>query len=186
MDNEDFIHNVFTTDHLWKPSRFSDDPASYESSLFLPIQLDGGSRRVSVFTRRELSNPQQCPQSISTTHMGPRKPSIANCSFQILRHLSSDGYLSQTALIYRRSRSRQTRRKQRMSFGRLPWSWAQYTRTWYSSLGKPLRILSTINSTRLTYRNLDPRVSMQRSAGYRVDTLTSERLSRAIYFLTPF
>lgn len=41
MDGDDSIEDVFTSNNLWKASSFTDDPATYESSLFAPLQLDG-------------------------------------------------------------------------------------------------------------------------------------------------
>ncbi|KAF1968505.1 hypothetical protein BU23DRAFT_479911 [Bimuria novae-zelandiae CBS 107.79] len=39
MDDE-AVHDVFSTNRLWKSSALLEDPATYESSLFAPIQLD--------------------------------------------------------------------------------------------------------------------------------------------------
>lgn len=44
MEDDTSIHDVFTTEHLWKPSEFFKDPTTYESQLFAPLQLDGTSR----------------------------------------------------------------------------------------------------------------------------------------------
>lgn len=64
MDDDDGIADAFTSDHLWTPSSFTDDPSSYESSLFVPLQLDGKPCRVLV----RKSNRVQCRQSSSTIH----------------------------------------------------------------------------------------------------------------------
>ncbi|PSN71555.1 hypothetical protein BS50DRAFT_518713 [Corynespora cassiicola Philippines] len=40
MDDDDFIHDPFTSNHLWRPSGFFEDPSEYDSSLFKPVQLD--------------------------------------------------------------------------------------------------------------------------------------------------
>ncbi|CBX99239.1 hypothetical protein IAQ61_000646 [Plenodomus lingam] len=46
MLSADEVDNVFTTDHLWKPSTLYVDPATYnESALFAPLELDIASIR---------------------------------------------------------------------------------------------------------------------------------------------
>lgn len=47
MDDHGDDYDAFATDRLWKPSAFFDDPATYKTSLFAPIELDGKSHRVS-------------------------------------------------------------------------------------------------------------------------------------------
>lgn len=47
MDSDGQAYDAFATDRLWKSSSLFEDPATYESSLFAHIQLDGNSRRVS-------------------------------------------------------------------------------------------------------------------------------------------
>jgi hypothetical protein len=44
--DDDLLHDVFATDNLWKPSDFTRDALSYESSLFAPLQFDGTFKRV--------------------------------------------------------------------------------------------------------------------------------------------
>ncbi|KAJ4353566.1 uncharacterized protein N0V89_005296 [Didymosphaeria variabile] len=43
MDDDGVAYDAFATDRLWKTSSFFGDPATYETSLFAPIQLDGKS-----------------------------------------------------------------------------------------------------------------------------------------------
>ncbi|KAF1992798.1 hypothetical protein P154DRAFT_625856 [Amniculicola lignicola CBS 123094] len=40
MDDADALRDVFGTGNLWKPSSFSNDAETYESSLFAPLDLD--------------------------------------------------------------------------------------------------------------------------------------------------
>jgi hypothetical protein len=61
MDDDGAGHDAFATDALWTPSPFFQDPATYETSLFAPIQLDGKSRRVPQFTRRPADGAQSPP-----------------------------------------------------------------------------------------------------------------------------
>lgn len=44
MDDDDLARDAFGTHDLWKPSSFFQDPTTYESSLFAPLQLDGKER----------------------------------------------------------------------------------------------------------------------------------------------
>jgi hypothetical protein len=46
MDEGDQIHDVFSTDHLWKQPSFFDDDDVQGSSLFAPLQLDSKSSRL--------------------------------------------------------------------------------------------------------------------------------------------
>jgi hypothetical protein len=46
MDARDSIHDVFSTDHLWRQPSFFDDADAQESSLFAPLELDSGSSRL--------------------------------------------------------------------------------------------------------------------------------------------
>ncbi|KAF2265920.1 hypothetical protein CC78DRAFT_559589 [Lojkania enalia] len=46
MDDEGLIHDVFSSDSFWKPSTFLDDPTTYESSLFTPLEFDVPSIRL--------------------------------------------------------------------------------------------------------------------------------------------
>ena len=50
MDGDGQVDDVFATGRLWKSSSLFEDPATYESSLFAPIQLDGD-----FLSRRALS-----------------------------------------------------------------------------------------------------------------------------------
>lgn len=47
MDDDGLMEDAFTTENLWKSSTFFQDPSTYESSLFAPLQLEGLFRRVS-------------------------------------------------------------------------------------------------------------------------------------------
>lgn len=53
MDDEDALHDAFSTSHLWKSSTYFEDPTSYDTCLFGPLKLDRMSRRVSFLRRVE-------------------------------------------------------------------------------------------------------------------------------------
>lgn len=48
MDPDDGDHNVFSSNDLWKQSAFFQDPDTYESFLFAPLELDSRFCRVSL------------------------------------------------------------------------------------------------------------------------------------------
>lgn len=60
MDDDGDGYDAFATDRLWQPSAFFEDPATYKTSLFAPVELDGKSRRVS-HARVAPANSPQCP-----------------------------------------------------------------------------------------------------------------------------
>ena len=45
-DDDDAIHDVFSSNHLWKGANLYEETERYESSLFAPLQLDSRSHRV--------------------------------------------------------------------------------------------------------------------------------------------
>jgi hypothetical protein len=51
MDEGDAVHNVFSSDRLWKQSSLYEDAETYESSLFAPLQLDSKSRLPVQYSR---------------------------------------------------------------------------------------------------------------------------------------
>lgn len=51
MEEEDAIHNAFSSSGLWKQSSFYQDPDTFESALFTPLQLD--SKLVASLSRVE-------------------------------------------------------------------------------------------------------------------------------------
>jgi hypothetical protein len=79
--DDDLLHDVFATDNLWKPSDFTRDALSYESSLFAPLQFDGTFKRVKHALH--CVDHIQSPQSSSTIRTPQRNPSIVNSSCQI-------------------------------------------------------------------------------------------------------
>ncbi|KAF2198965.1 hypothetical protein GQ43DRAFT_137118 [Delitschia confertaspora ATCC 74209] len=40
MENEDALHDAFSTHNLWESSRFFQDPSAHESTLFTPLDFD--------------------------------------------------------------------------------------------------------------------------------------------------
>jgi len=81
MDDHDHAYDAFTSSHLWQASSLYEDPATFESSLFAPIQLDGMFARL-LRTRQTASNRVQFPQSSSTTRMHLRNRLTKNCNCQ--------------------------------------------------------------------------------------------------------
>ncbi|KAF2193076.1 hypothetical protein K469DRAFT_652879 [Zopfia rhizophila CBS 207.26] len=86
MDDDDFIHNVFTTDHLWKPSSFFEDSSAYESSLFAPLQLDVPSTKLDnpYAPKQTLDRELQLPD-LETFEFGslPELESLDQSSFSV-------------------------------------------------------------------------------------------------------
>ena len=95
MDARDSIHDVFSTEHLWRqPSFFDDD--SQESSLFAPLELDSGSSRLFIRACERVADQPQSPQSDLTILTRPNMTSNANCDCLIWTRSNLGPCLSST------------------------------------------------------------------------------------------
>ncbi|KAJ4289175.1 hypothetical protein N0V90_011517 [Kalmusia sp. IMI 367209] len=86
MDGAGIVHDAFATERLWKPSAFFEDPATYESSLFAPVQLDGMSRLPHTLPAIKLDHPY-APKK--TLDQELRLPDVESFEFGPLPDLDS-------------------------------------------------------------------------------------------------